>query len=326
MSWSAAGAVADAVARARYMEKQMMARRALRVHMKRAGGDTEWSEEAEYEPFECYTLCLECGYLTHEPKGPCPGCGQRHWTDLRSVASGEAVRQMERRDRLTTPAYIINRAQTIGLALGTVTAVGLGTYAYLTDKPEMAVAMVLSAALGGATAALSYFGFRYLLSAWVFYRRPTFPSRWRLPLPLPRLRGRPTRVHQAPFLSQGELLRAPITNRPCLGYEVSVHFDAPGDKRPRMWILEEEHTVAFSVDDRIVEADRATLKLDAELVGEESVGLDESGIAQFLRKRGLFASEGLYAIFEAIIEPDQTYRLEIYDKPANAVAVVRPAR
>lgn len=303
----------------------MMARRALRVHMKRAGEDMEWSEEAEYEAFECYTLCLECGYLTQAPKGPCPGCGQQRWTDLRSVSSGEAVRQMERRDRMTTPAYIINRAWTIGLAAGTVTALGLGIYIYLTEPPEMAVAMVLAAALGGAVAALAYAGFRFLLSAWVFYRRPTFPSRWRLPLPLPKLSGRPAQVLQAVLVPQGELLRAPISDRPCLGYEVSVHFDAPGDKRPRMWILEEEHTAAFAVEDRIVEADRATLKLDAELVGEESIGMDDSGIAQFLRKRGLFASEGIYAIFEAIIEPDQSYRVELYDKPANAVAVVRLA-
>lgn len=121
-------------------------------------------------------------------------------------------------------------------------------------------------------------------------------------------------------------MRAPVSGRECLGYEVTVLFDAPNDLRPPMWVLEEERTVHFTLAGEHAAPDGVTLDLPAQEVANEATGFGNQQVAEFLRKRGLFASEGEYIVFEALIEPGRPYRLELFERDVEAVPRIRPAK
>ena len=106
MGGGSCASVVDAVARQKYMWRQMMARRMPRIKLKpgvderdqNAGLDSE-----VWEPYDCLLLCLGCGYLAEDDGASCPGCGSTTWVDLRRSVDADAIRQMERRNRQTVP-------------------------------------------------------------------------------------------------------------------------------------------------------------------------------------------------------------------------------
>lgn len=66
------------------------------------------------------------------------------------------------------------------------------------------------------------------------HRSSTYPTRWHLPVPLPNMRKKPTKVLEGKVEPRAEQFTAPISSRFCAGYEVSVLFDAAGDNRSPM--------------------------------------------------------------------------------------------
>jgi hypothetical protein len=130
---------------------------------------------------------------------------------------------------------------------------------------------------------------------------------------------------QGSAVAKGELLQAPLSGRPCIGYELAILFDAEGDARPPMWVLEEEHTTDFEIGGRQIAADGATLEIPLEPVGEDAAVMTPDEVALFLRKRGLFANDGRFEFFEALIEPGSVYELRYHDSPKDAAPVVWPA-
>ncbi len=91
-----------------------------------------------------------------------------------------------------------------------------------------------------------------------------------------------------------------------------------------MWVLEEERNIGFEVRGHYVEPDGVTMMLPPHQVSSDDWAEDSTKVGRFLRQRGLFTSEGSYAVFEALIEPDGLYQLEVYDQPKDAAAVIRP--
>ncbi|MDY0003915.1 MAG: hypothetical protein RBU30_21640 [Polyangia bacterium] len=321
MSLGGIGGVLDAGSRARYMARQMAAIRAPHIRLRPGEMASPSASANEWEPHECFQLCVECGYLAEGREQPCPGCGSKGWVDLRRISEANQIREMERGNRQVIPRSLSRIGYLVGVALG-LGALAL-TYSIALPLLEnnTSGALVMAMAVGIVTAILGSWLLPRLLVFLLYKRRPTFPLRWRLPVPLPSSGDEPAALHegQAVATNAGELLRAPITGEPCLAYEVSVLFDTPGDLRPPMWILEEERSVAFALDGQEVPPDRVTLELPVEPVGDESPE-GSRAVALFLRKRGLFASEGDYTLFEALVRPGLTYRLELFDCKAARIS------
>lgn len=324
MSGGSFMAVWDAVQCQKYMVREMMARRALRVQVRPTEGMVAARDaEPAFESFECLHLCVQCGYLDETGERPCPGCGRQAWVDLRVIPEAEVYRQMERRARQEIPPAIARSGVRLAVAAGVVIGAAILVVG--------GVALGRSAIWGYATAALS-FGVLTAVGGWFLFprlltwarlrRRPTFPSRWHLPLPLPDARAHPTETLRGAVEPRGPLLQAPISGTPCVAYEVTVVFDTPGDKRPPMWVLEEERSAPFALQGLEVAANGVTLALKAHLAAREDVSVTDQHVVRFLRKRGLFASEGDYLLYEALVVPGETYQMETYE---GTVPRLRPA-
>jgi hypothetical protein len=322
MSGGSFATVADAVARQNYMWKQMMGQRAPRArvkHLEGPRGGLEALAAEEWEPYDCLLLCLRCGYLDEDDGEPCPGCGNDKWVDLRRTVDADAIRQMERRNRSAVPPRLRQWGQALSAAIGL--GVGALLLAYFLHDPytQRYEAWLLAVGVGAFVGGVGAWLLPKALSFLVYRRRPVYPLRWRLPLPLPDRRAPVARRLEGPLEPRGELLVAPLSGRPCVGYEVRALFDAVGDARPPMWILEEERVAPFAIDGHEVAADGATLQIETQALDEETLELDDEKITRFLRKRGLFAAEGTYTLYEAILEPGRSYRLERSDRPPGAV-------
>ena len=336
----------------RYVSYEREARHARNQGMRRVHADALRSAEMkvvdqEWEAFSCYYLCMNCKYLGEDSEAPCPACGAKSWMDLRHVGIAEEVRAMESRERQLIPAPVKRRGTYAGVAFGLLAAGASSALAWSQGLSWEAVGVWGGVVLILATLA-GWFGFTRLFNHLHFIKRRRFPIRWRLPLPMPPQDATPAQTLSGKVQPRGELLKAPISGRPCVGYEVSVLFDVAGDKRPPMWVLEEERSTAFEIDGVTIEANGATVELPSTLVGgDEDLG-EEGGesaadgedlsqgegpsgedldkkIGLFLRKRGLFLSEGFFTLFEALIEPDETYEVRVHQDPPGAAAEVYPA-
>ena len=51
--------------------------------------------------------------------------------------------------------------------------------------------------------------------------------------------------------------------------------------------------------------------------------MESDELVKFLRKRGLFVSDGAFQFFEALVVPGSTYELARHEEPASATLVVR---
>ena len=83
-------------------------------------------------------------------------------------------------------------------------------------------------------------------------------------------------------------------------YQVSVLFDVSGDARPPEWVVQESEAVDLSFDGQRIEREKVLLALPGDVV-EHSQMTSSFNPEQFLRERGLFASEGDFIFFEAIL-------------------------
>lgn len=326
-----AGFALDAIRRARQFEKEMARRPRVRVRAPRG------SEGAEVEAFECHQVCGACGLLGDVPSADpyraeqtagvaapvCPSCGAQAWIDLRNIAAALALRDMEERARQEPPGWVRSKTRMVEGAFGMSAAGSAALALQLLLAPALGPLVVVSAATGGLTALLTNQLFARPLSRLLLARKPVGPARWRRALPIPDVRSPVVALRRGRARGRGDTLKAPISGRPCLAYEVGVVFDADGDAYPPMWVLREDRSRAFGVDGVEIESDRVALELPLEDVSAAADAQPPTELVMFLRKRGLFHSDGAFEFFESVLIEGAPVELVRHAVPEGAPWVVR---
>lgn len=340
MVWG--GATFDAIKRIKAMQNKPR----LRVIMPRKFHERDEERERDRESFSCFQLCGNCGYLGDANAEPCPSCGAKGWIDLGDLDMAHALRKADSEDRmlpsdgarrltwLTALGAGVFGGLVLGFAGGALVQRDVPEYAFIRYKKtwvdielgdlSLTFAPVLAAFATVAITSFVYHAFKMRLFAAFHERRNTRPDRWRLPLPSPELSSPVVDRVEGVATARGTLLRAPISGRECIAYEVSVLFDAEGDARRPMWVLEEENMIAFELAGRELGPDRATLEIPLEPVAPDEHLLNSDELSLFLRKRGLFGSDGVFEFYEALVLPGARYQLLRHEEPEGAVAVLRP--
>jgi len=159
------------------------------------------------------------------------------------------------------------------------------------------------------------------LAKYLRKKKDATPRRWRLPLPLPDIAAKITK-QMIGFPSTKEAVRAPISGRPCIAYEVSAIFDVSGDACPPEWVLVSSGNTEFDVESGTVDAGTVIFKKDPEKYTEEDIDNAQIDIGSLLRPCGLFYSDGSWTFFEARIEPDEKVRVTQYEN--SSAWVVEP--
>ena len=272
------------------------------------------------EEFDCMFLCDGCGYLSHTDP-PCPACGQKAWIDLDYWNHAEALRAREEEERRHPPSRV--QWQVRLAALSTGGAIGLGGAAGLALGGLATLGAPLVLGLGTAATLLTYALGRRRIGRSIMERRVDHPTRWHAPVPLPAPTATPISRLVGAVRATGPLLRAPFSGRACVGYDVGVMFDAPGDAWPPIWVLREMHACAFEVQGKAIAADSVSIALPFTPVAQPTITPEQK--KRFLRERGLFLVDGQFDLFEAIVEPERTYELVWLSAPTGTPPVLKAA-
>jgi len=266
-------------------------------------------------------MCISCGYLvvpaerTWAAGDPlrtegggdrrdtaCPSCGARQWADLGEPATITALRHVdavEAPTRVSAGTRALRRLWAVtrgvsGIAIGAALIVGLVTstiarggllvvlYPMLVGLVIVVVATVVDAV-------------REVRDV----RPAELPARWHLALPDGRA---PAVAISGIARATGPLLRAPLTGRPCIAYELGVRTDADGGAPESTWLLLEQRSTAFTVDETRYPPD--AVRLDLVRIPIDPEAFDERRIQHAMRSRGFLASDVTLALFEAIV-PDE---------------------
>lgn len=308
MVWG--GAVFDVISRLKRERPDLNSRRSsVRPH--------ELDFASSREPFPCQLLCDSCGYLS-ERRDPCPACGRVAWIDLGLWAHAHALREREEAERQNPAPEVRWQVRLASLGLGGGLVAGLAAAGVLAVGWP---ALLLCGA--GATAATHGLGRRRL--GWsIMARRVRWPTRWRIPLPLSEPDAPIAARARGTAEPRGALLTAPFSRRPCLAYEIAVLFDTPGDAWPPIWVLREVRSSAFAVDGHELASDAAVLAAPQEKL--ERPAITEEALSRFLRERGLFATDGQFDLFEAILPPGAACELQWPAAPRGAPPRVHLSR
>jgi hypothetical protein len=214
------------------------------------------------------------GHPTHAPTHRCPRCEGRTWIELADVAAAHAWGELERREidvRGSPVAAIVLVAAAVVVVVG---ALGSGLHLALALPLATIATLVGVHGVGRLRAALSV--------------SPRAAYRWHAPA----LRWSEAEV----FLrgaAAGEVLVAPVTGRPALGWRVEVRR---ADERSDQLALVEQSCAVTSVDGE---------RLDGELtlgISCERVDADTASARDYLRSRGVDPHDAL-VVREAIVEP-----------------------
>ena len=271
------------------------------------------------EAFACLLLCDTCGYLS-EVDRPCPCCGARAWIDLAYWSHAEALRSREEEARRHPPQIVQWQVRLTSLASGA--AIGATGAAWLALAGLVGFSLPVIVGCGALATGVTHVIGRRKLGWSIMQKRVQNPTRWRLPLPLVDAGAKTASRISGAIEAQGPLLRAPFSGRSCVGYDIAVLFDAPGDAWPPVWVLREVRSCAFEVAGRRVAADAASLAMPITHIAEPA--LDLAARARFLRERGLFLVDGDFTFYEAIVEPGGAYELLWPSLPDGAPPFVRP--
>jgi hypothetical protein len=286
-------------------------------------------ETAKYErpldlvEFDCFFLCMACGHLSEPRVGDpmrtdaqvgaqrCAMCSSPGLVDLRQNPMVHSLCELEANDinhsRLGTAARYLG---VIGLVGGLV---GLLYWATTTNyEAEFLFALIfLVGGLLVTKAAVSLRG------------RSTpraLPRRWRMPRTAKLPGAQAQRRVSGSVESDAELLRAPLSGRPCVAYEVAVRDDAKPTGSHASWRLIEQDNVDFSIGELEVAAGDGQLELRRELLAHGTIGSQGESTRRYLRMRGLLDSEDVY-IYETVLEPGDV--CAVSRRKADAPVLVR---
>lgn len=289
-----AGALIEASRAMAAIARQMEARAALsRMRARRVSGHVMKSYEGpRRSSFECFQLCGHCNYLSKTADADCASCGQREWIDLQHIDTSESLREYEEKRRMEPARLYKFISWVLAVATFALLTWWIGSWTSPPIPVLPALMLALFAALGIG------FALPRPVSVLLLRWTPSPPRRWRLPLGLTQSRPEESlsiRLKAA----KDERLFAPFSQRPCLAYRLAVRFDTPGDARPPEWVLHEADCVALQLDGQTVEGSRVLPELELEAQAETPLSDEELSV--LLRRRGLFAADGEYLFFEAIV-------------------------
>ncbi|HLT38214.1 MAG TPA: hypothetical protein VK034_18140 [Enhygromyxa sp.] len=262
--------------------------------------------------YDCLFLCMSCGHLSEPRVGdpmrseaqvgprPCGMCGASGLVDLRQTPMVHSLSALESTD--INPS----RARWVGKTFGVLGVVGAiaGMIALfgpaLLDALDRLEAGFMLVSLGVVASVLFARAVSSLLGPST--RRRTLPRRWRMPRRA-RLPGATTHGRvRGQVETASELLRAPLSGRPCVAYEVAVRDDADASASSPSWRLLEQDSVGFRVNEVEVAPGEALLKLRREPFSNGVIGSENETTRRFMRTRGLLASEDVF-VYETILAP-----------------------
>lgn len=252
--------------------------------------------------FDCHWQCAECGfqlpveadqsaggYRQHAelgpkdqpPQEPCGGCGERAWANLRQGAIIEALElQDEQRQEL-----LRGRRDWTRLVLPAFGWLGLG---FAAANAADTRTLLLIGGLSVATSLMSYWRANTLgeqllfANAWHHAHQP---------------RGHEQSVARGKLEAAGEL-RAPLSGRRCVAYELGIRHDSnPHDVAGSWTLLEQRCAPGLQVAGREPERTPYLRVHRRRFEGE----LDARA-RRALRKRGLDPDRPGYTLFETLVE------------------------
>jgi hypothetical protein len=263
-------------------------------------------------------MCTACGWLElpadmawsardplrHEggvdPKSaPCPHCGAREWADLGDATTIAALRHVDVTEaptrasagmRMLRRAWAVTRgvsgiavaaALVVGLVTSTIVRGGLWVLLY---PGLVALAIVVVATVVDAA--------REVRDA----RAAPLPVRWRLALPSSRS---PVLGARGPVHADGPLLRAPLTGRSCVAYELGIRTDDDAGAPDSTWLLLEQRSTALRVGTTRYPPD--SVRLDLARIQVEPTALDEDHLGAIVGARGFLTTDTTLALYESIV-------------------------
>ncbi len=318
-----AGAIAQAAAYMRQMNRDMERRVRARQVQRQVYHKARMKaliDGVSFEPprsyvsmaeYPCFAMCCDCGFLSMEQRGPCPSCDGMDRINLRDDNLAQLQRETEERERHNVPRWV--RISVVGILLCTA-----------------ALAMVLLYdPLGKLVSLFLPLGFVvYLFTvrpmAWVLQKlqgrlRTARPIRWRLPLSAPPEKNATVSTTVAVPEPQANFV-APFSGVECLGYKLSVRFDADGDLRPPEWILAEEQVADFEIDGHKIVGEKVHIEAPLDAVSPGDCQRPGFSLSAFLRERGLFLHDGQFELYEAVLPLDAPLSIQMYES-TDAVLV-----
>jgi hypothetical protein len=319
MGAGTAGAVLDAIARMRQIERQM-ARPRVRSHLR---FPRRREDVCDRLPFPCFFLCGDCGWLEEgttghplrreaddgsEPGGPCPACQAKAWVDLRHQSIALAYREAEAIDHTLVDDRGWHRGVWIGgLASMSIIAAAVWLVPALTSLDVLLlvpfVGMWLAVAL--AVAALSR------------HTRPgrARPRRWRRALPRPRAPGVSRGASHGTVEGDPGLL-APLGRVPCLGWALQVWNDEG-------LLLDEQQHAAFVLNGQTHPPDSVALDLP---LRDELAARDQE-LYRFMQRRGLSPHDVSLRVYAAYLVPGVSVALHCLapDHDGPVLTLAQPA-
>lgn len=274
----------------------------------------------------CFYLCSSCGYLGNDPREKCPSCLQEAWVDLGDEQIAEHWRSYEEDRRNSIPrrlrAVVFSFFFIIPFLLLFASLLLTSFLGASTDVID--ILLVVSCAFLLHTMLFSPVLYRLSLRHIAKYyrkKKDSVPRRWHLPLPLPDTDAKISKqMTGVPHTK--DTIKAPISGKPCIAYEVSAIFDVSGDACPPEWVLVSSGNTDFDVDLRTIDAGTVIVRKNPKKYTEEEIDNVQIDIRGLLRPCGLFFSDGNWTFFEALIEPNEKVQVTQYDN--SSAWVVEP--
>ena len=116
-------------------------------------------------------------------------------------------------------------------------------------------------------------------------------------------------------------LRAPMSGRECLAYEVAI---APAGVTPDSdadWVIREQRSTRVTVDGHHLEGNDVALSVEP--ATRQRLDVEPRVLARFLRERGITATRASYDVYETIVTPRRPVSLQLYE--GSAVGTLRLA-
>jgi hypothetical protein len=93
-------------------------------------------------------------------------------------------------------------------------------------------------------------------------------------------------------------------------------FDTEGDARPPEWVVSEVASTAFTVGGHALEKDGVMVSVP---IAPVELNPERVDLARYLRERGLFATDGEFLLFEAVVCPGDQVAVSLFTAPIAPV-------